>query len=120
MQRRIERLNVQLADELAFPLRIGIGIHAGLAIVGTMGPPESPIYSAIGDTINIAARLEGMSKSYGCVLVVSADTLSRAGAEPRGAELHHVRVRGRNERLDVYAVSDPRALFEARPEAVRS
>ncbi|HXU41537.1 MAG TPA: adenylate/guanylate cyclase domain-containing protein [Burkholderiales bacterium] len=111
MQRRIERLSASLADELAAPMRIGIGMHAGVAIVGTMGPPAEPIHSAIGDNINIAARFEGMTKIYHCVLVVSADTLRHAGIEPKDAPLHHVRVRGRNERVDVYAVADPRSLF---------
>jgi adenylate cyclase len=111
MQSRIERLNRTLAADLDEPLRIGIGIHAGVAIVGTMGPPEAPIYSAIGDMVNTAARLEGMTKAYGCVLVVSADTLRQAGIEPGGAPLHQVRVRGKNERLAVYAVDDPRKLI---------
>jgi len=113
MQRRIDELSRSLADELAEPLRIGIGMHAGVAIVGTMGPPAAPIHSAIGDNINIAARFEGMTKAYQCVLVVSAETLRLAGVDAKGAPLHHVRVRGRNERVSVYAVNDPRALFAA-------
>jgi len=111
MQARIERLSASLADELAEPMRIGIGLHAGVAIVGTMGPPAEPIHSAIGDNINIAARFEGMTKIYRCVLVVSAETLRHAGADAKDSPLHHVRVRGRNERVDVYAVADPRTLL---------
>lgn len=110
MQRRVEQLSRRLSAELAEPLRIGIGMHAGVAIVGTMGPPESPIHSAIGDTVNIAARFEGMTKAYRCVLVASAETLAQAGVAPKDAPLHQVRVRGRNERVDVYAIADPRAL----------
>jgi adenylate cyclase len=110
MQSRIERLNRSLAADLEHPLRIGIGVHAGVAIVGTMGPPDAPIYSAIGDMVNTAARLEGMTKAYGCVLVISADALQRAGVAPGDAKLHQVRVRGKNERLAVYAVNDPRTL----------
>ena len=111
MQRRIEGLSASLADELAAPMRIGIGMHAGVAIVGTLGPPAEPIHSAIGDNINIAARFEGMTKIYKCVLVVSAETLKHAGVQPGDAPLHQVRVRGRTERVAVYAVADPRALF---------
>lgn len=111
MQRRVETLSRSLRAELAEPLRIGIGMHAGVAIVGTMGPPEAPIHSAIGDTVNIAARFEGMTKAYNCVLVVSADTLGYAGVEPKNAALHRVRVRGRSERISVYAVADPRVFF---------
>jgi adenylate cyclase len=110
MQARMEKLNHSLAADLDQPLRIGIGIHAGVAIVGTMGPPDAPIYSAIGDMVNTAARLEGMTKAYGCVLVVSAEALQQAGVAAGDAALHQVRVRGRNERLAVYAVADPRTL----------
>ena len=63
MTRRLGNLNERLGHELQEPLRIGIGIHCGEAIVGTMGPPSSPNLSAIGDNINIAARLEAQSKS---------------------------------------------------------
>src|SRR5436190_6148836 len=113
MQRRVEILSRSLSAELTEPLRIGIGAHAGVAIVGTMGPPEAPIYSAIGDNINIAARFEGMTKAYDCLMVVSADTLAHAGLDPKGSPVHRVKVRGRSERVTVYAVADPRKLFEA-------
>lgn len=112
LQTRIERLSRSLAADLGEPLRIGIGIHAGVAIVGTMGPPDAPIYSAIGDMVNTAARLEGMTKAYGCVLVAAAEVLRQAGIEPGDAPLHQVRVRGRKERLGVYAVADPRTLIQ--------
>ncbi len=111
MQNRIERLNRSLAADLGEPLRIGIGVHAGMAIVGTMGPPQAPIYSAIGDMVNTAARLEGMTKAYKCVLVISAEALQQAGIDPKDSASHQVRVRGRNERLAVYAVADPRTLI---------
>ena len=52
-----------------------------------------------------------MTKAYQCTLAVSEDTLRQAGVEPRGEPLHRVRVRGRNERLNVYAVDDHRKLI---------
>jgi adenylate cyclase len=113
MQERMEHLNRSLADDLKEPLRIGIGIHAGVAIVGTMGPPAEPIYSAIGDMVNTAARLENMTKAYSCTLIVSADVLREAGIQPGDAPQHQVRIRGKTERLAVYAVADPRALIKA-------
>jgi adenylate cyclase len=111
MQSRIEGLNRALAADLRSPLRIGIGIHAGVAIVGTMGPPDAPIYSAIGDMVNTAARLENMTKAYDCVLVISEHALQQAGVAPGAAAQHQVRVRGKTERLAVYAVKDPQTLF---------
>ena len=113
MQTRIERLNQSLADELRTPLRIGIGIHAGVAIVGTLGPPAEPIYSAIGDMVNTAARFEDMTKAFGCTLVVSVEALRQAGVDPAGAPQHQVRVRGKAERLMVCAIDDPRSLLRA-------
>jgi adenylate cyclase len=120
MQARIERLNQSMGQELKAPLRIGIGIHAGVAIVGTMGPPEAPIYSAIGDMVNTAARLENMTKAFGCTLVASEYVLQQAGIEPGDSPAHQVRVRGKTERLSVYAVKDPRTLIQERvPPIVR-
>ena len=112
MQERIENLSRSLADDLKSPLRIGIGIHAGVAIVGTLGPPEAPIHSAIGDMVNTAARLEDMTKAFGCTLVVSEEALRQAGVEPGDSAQHQVRVRGKTERLTVYAVADPRILIQ--------
>lgn len=115
MQRRIEQLNARLAPELDAPLRIGIGLHAGTAIVGTMGPPSAPIVSAIGDAINAAARLEGLSKRYGCTLVVSAEVLRLAGVEPGDLPLQHARLRGKTQRIEVYTVRDLARLTSSVP-----
>ena len=110
MARRMHALNKRLEAELREPLRIGIGVHAGEAIVGTMGPPGSPNYSAIGDNINIAARLEALSKTYHCTLVVSASTASAAGMDVSDFESHVANVRGRGEPVTVYAINDPKDL----------
>src|SRR6185436_5394557 len=71
MLMRLEQLNHKLKAELPQPLRIGIGIHHAEAIVGQMGPPRAQTITAIGDTANTAARLESLTKEYGCVLVIS-------------------------------------------------
>jgi len=107
MNRRLMALNERLGVELREPLRIGIGIHCGEAIVGTMGPPSSPNLSAIGDNINIAARLEALTKDYDCTLVVSAVAAQCAGVDLSRFPAHQARVRGRDEPVDVYAISDP-------------
>jgi|CXWL01.1.fsa_nt_gi adenylate cyclase len=111
MHRRMGLLNDRLAHELAAPLRIGIGIHAGVAIVGSMGPPAAPIVSAIGDTINSAARLESLTKQYGCTLLVSLDTLRLAGIAPPDSGVQRVEVRGRAGQLDVLPIEDPASLL---------
>ena len=64
--------------------------------------------------VNTAARFEDMTKAFGCTLVVSAEALRQAGIEPaqlsNESPQHQVRVRGKTERLTVYAVADPRTL----------
>ena len=101
---RMELLNKRLKDELDEPLRIGIGIHSGEAIVGTMGPPKAPTLSAIGDNINIAARLEAKTKVFNCNIIVSSDTVRHAGLKPDPALEHKVDVRGRESKITVLAL----------------
>jgi adenylate cyclase len=115
MTRRLAALNERLADELAEGLRIGIGIHCGEAIVGTMGPPSSPNLSAIGDNINIAARLEAQCKNYGVALVISADAAGNAGIDLGAFDMHEAPVRGREAPVAVYAVPDPKSIAELIP-----
>ena len=101
---RMDDLNDRLRDELGHDLQIGIGIHAGEAIVGSMGPPQTPIVSALGDNVNIAARLEAQTKELGAPLVISARTAGYAGVDLSGFKLHNIHVKGRDQPLDVYAV----------------
>jgi adenylate cyclase len=112
MVKRLAELNHRLAGELPEPLRIGIGIHCGEAIVGTMGPPSSPNLSAIGDNINIAARLEALCKTYAVTLVVSEETAQHAGIDLSSFDKHEAPVRGREQAVVVYAVADPLTIVE--------
>jgi adenylate cyclase len=104
MLARLAQLNHQLRDELSKPLRIGVGIHYGEAIVGAMGPPRSQIITAIGDTVNICARLEGLTKEFDCVAVISERAAEVAGLDVAGYELHHASVKGRSEPVQFYAL----------------
>ena len=106
MLTRLAKLNERLGEELDEPLRVGIGIHCGEAIVGTMGPPSSPNFSAIGDNINVAARLEAKTKEFNAAMVVSVAAVELAGIAHEGASHHTVDVRGRDGDLDVITVGD--------------
>jgi adenylate cyclase len=110
MFEELHRFNHRLAIELQTPLAVGIGIHTGEAIVGRMGPPKTPILSAVGDSVNTTARLESMTKELGAPLVVSADTL-RAAEIIISFPLQAISLRGRANLLDVAAL-DESALRE--------
>jgi len=101
----LDGLNDRLAGELELPLAIGIGIHTGQAIVGRMGPPKTPIISAIGDSVNTTARLESTTKELGVPLVVSAETL-RAAELHTSAMLTEVSLRGRAGTVEVIALDE--------------
>ncbi|NCF35527.1 MAG: adenylate/guanylate cyclase domain-containing protein, partial [Gammaproteobacteria bacterium] len=80
---------------------MGIGIHGGEAIVGTMGPPKTPLLTAVGDNINIAARLEAQTKNLGCDLIVSTSTLEREGIDFPAACVDEIEVRGRENHVRI-------------------
>ncbi len=115
MLARVEKLNETLASELPFPLQAGIGIHLGEAIVGAMGPPSSRITSAIGDTINTAARLESMTKAHEAVLVLSEALAEAAGLMLDPVLKHSTVPRGRAVEIGYFALSDLKALEPAKP-----
>ena len=110
MMARLDDLNSRYAHDLGEPLRIGLGIHCGEAIVGTMGPPTAQIVTAIGDPVNVTARLEALTKDFGCALVLSDEAAARAGIDMSGYEKRTTGVRGRVGEICVYAIDDPRAL----------
>lgn len=103
---RLEELNEVLASELPFPLEMGIGINHGEAIVGAMGPPERQLITAIGDSVNSAARLESLCKEQKVPLIVSVEAMKVAGYNPGAQHIRGVTLRGRHEETRFYALPD--------------
>jgi adenylate cyclase len=101
MSDRLGELNLSLHAELDQPLRIGIGIHCGPVIVGEMGYGSAAAITAIGDAVNTASRLEALTKDYECDLVVSDETVARAGLDLSGFPRYEIEIRGKREMLAV-------------------
>jgi adenylate cyclase len=97
----LDDLNEALSGDLELPLRIGIGLHAGTTIVGEMGYERATQLTAIGDTVNIASRLESLTKDFAVELVVSEELLQLAGLDLPDADRQEVDIRGRQGRLAV-------------------
>ena len=106
MDERIEAINERLSTELNRPLRIAIGLHYGPAIVGTMGPPAAPIVSAVGDSVNVAARLEAHAKTVNCTLTVSQALLDVAEMGALDLVPRKVPIRGREQPLEIVELND--------------
>jgi adenylate cyclase len=113
---RLAAMNAALKADLGAPLRVGISIHAGEAIIGTMGPPATPILSALGDTVNVAARLEAETKRHDCVVVISSACARAADVDLGRFPEHTATVRGRSEPVTYHAIADPAALAACLPE----
>ncbi len=98
-------LNRSLAHDLPEPLRIGIGVHTGAAILGRVGVAQSnganQRITALGDTVNTASRLEGASKQFGAELIVSASTVAAADLAVEEGQKERISVKGKQTALDV-------------------
>jgi adenylate cyclase len=118
MSLRLGELNEALRGELAEPLRIGIGIHAGPAIVGEMGYGPAAALTAIGDAVNTASRLEALTKAYECELIVSAELVLRAGLDRSRFAWQEVDIRGKQERLAIAVLASAQDLpLDEEPDA---
>ncbi len=111
IDQRVEEMNRVLADELGQPIRIGIGLHAGTVILGEIGYRERFLLTAIGDSVHVAARLQDLTKDYGCQIVVSEALGIMAGVDLAAFPRHDIRVRGRDAPLTILVIEKAEALM---------
>ncbi len=106
MQQRLSELREKWRKEGKPELYMRIGMDTGTAVVGNMGSQNRMDYTMMGDTVNIAARLEGVNKVYGCYSLISKDTYLPAAATGSifGRELDSVLLVGKKEPIDIYEV----------------
>jgi adenylate cyclase len=107
---RVEDVSRSFGADLGAPLRLGIGIHTGPAVVGEMGYGETRYLTAVGDTVHVASRLEALTKEYECDLVVSEQVMDRAGVQATDYPRHELTVRNRETPLRIVVVADARRI----------
>lgn len=110
MIRAIATLSAELKAELLTPMRIGIGIHCGPAVVGLMGHGAATYLTAVGDTVNTASRLQDQTKEFSCQLIISEPVASRAGVDVSGFPRHEITVRNRAGPVAIRIIADVEAL----------
>ncbi len=104
MRLRLVELNVRREREGLPPLKIGIGINSDIVISGNIGSSKRMEFTAIGDGVNLASRLEGVTKMYGCDVIISDRTYEQCKEKVHARELDYVRVKGRNQPVAIYEV----------------
>lgn len=109
MIRELTKLN-QNMDLGSDDLKVGIGIHTGEAIVGNIGSDRRLDYTVIGDNVNLASRIEGLTKHYGCSILISDTTylqIEGKYGDPDGfvvREIDRVVVKGKSKAITIYEV----------------
>jgi adenylate cyclase len=110
MQARATALNVELKQEaeasggVYMPLRVGIGLNTGPCVVGNMGSDFRFNYSVLGDTVNVASRLEARTKDYRLPLVIGSRTAERAQEKFATMEIDLIQLKGKKQPEAVFAV----------------
>jgi adenylate cyclase len=106
----LDDVNAKLAGEIARPLRVGMGIHAGPMLLGRIGYGEAVDMTVVGNAVNVASRLEAVAKQKGFQIVMSSDVASYAGCLDDAGPVLIVNVRGVEAAMEVVGVMRGRDL----------
>jgi adenylate cyclase len=105
MQRRVDELNQVWQQRDLPPLHMRVGVNTGPVVAGNMGTDSIFNYTIIGDSVNLASRLEGVNKEYGTSTIISEDTYRCVAKDVTARELDCIRVKGKTEPVAIYELA---------------
>jgi adenylate cyclase len=106
----VEYMNHEFATELEHPVQFGIGIHGGEVIIGDIGFRDHTVFTALGDAVNVAARLQDLTKTLNCTVVISEEICKNAGVDYQKLDRADVPIRGRDQPMTVLTAVDATTL----------
>ncbi len=115
MRKAVRELNQHRATGGLPPIRIGIGIHTGDVAAGMLGGALQAEYTVIGDAVNVASRVEGLTKEHDVDVLISETTFAQLPEPRRGNRLAAVDIRGRKEPIVLYTIDSSAATLEVAP-----
>ncbi|MEN8247232.1 MAG: adenylate/guanylate cyclase domain-containing protein [Thermodesulfobacteriota bacterium] len=102
MQKRLTALNEKLSAQNVKPLRHGIGIHTGAVLAGIIGSKERSSYALVGDTVNLASRIQGLTKDFSCEMILSQTTHDLVTGAYEMEPLSAMQVKGKSREVMIY------------------
>ena len=109
IQKQLESFNSRLVSEGTEPVRVGIGIHSGKVILGTIGEKNRIEGTVISDVVNVASRLESLTKKYGVPVICSESVLNnlKSAGNYRHRSLGKTKVKGREQFVAIHEIFPP-------------
>jgi adenylate cyclase len=110
MRARLAKINLAFKERGLPEIRTGIGLHSGKVVAGNMGHTERMEYTVIGDAVNLASRLEGMTKELQCDVILSEDLYLQVSDHVETEPLRKIKVKGRDQEVMVYRLIGLKAV----------
>jgi adenylate cyclase len=119
MQKGMELMRAELASENLPPIFMRVGIHSGSPVVGNLGSEKRFEYTAIGDDVNLASRLEGTNKRYSTGIIVSGETAKRIAGRIPLRLIDSVRVKGKSKPVEIFTPCENPTVIELTTQALQ-